>query len=295
MADGIVALWAGFGEDTNVPTNYELCDGEDGTEDLRNLYLKGAGTEEDAGATGGSTENVHDISHSHTATNHSHSGAPSAGRSGGSTSNGGGLIVNAVHQNHTHTVTMANTSIAPPAYSSSLTTTEVVEPAYFKLCAIQKKAGGIKERGIIGMWLGAVADIPKGWVLCDGSNDTEDLRNQYVKIANDTTEIGDTGGSNTHTHAEQSHSHGTTSHSHTGTAEAHVAGQNDNPDGSGVDVPTPAQTPTHSVQSVSTDNASWNSANTEADESNNEPPYRTVAYIQFQTPTDGGAFLENFM
>lgn len=29
-------------------------------------------------------------------------------------------------------------------------------------------------------WLGAMADIPDGWVLCDGNNGTPDLRDQFI-------------------------------------------------------------------------------------------------------------------
>ena len=34
--------------------------------------------------------------------------------------------------------------------------------------------------GIITMWSGSIADIPEGWVLCDGTNGTPDLRDRFV-------------------------------------------------------------------------------------------------------------------
>lgn len=34
--------------------------------------------------------------------------------------------------------------------------------------------------GIIVMWSGTIATIPSGWVLCDGSNGTPDLRNRFI-------------------------------------------------------------------------------------------------------------------
>lgn len=37
----------------------------------------------------------------------------------------------------------------------------------------------VPSGGII-MWSGAIANIPAGWVLCNGSNGTPDLRNQFV-------------------------------------------------------------------------------------------------------------------
>jgi hypothetical protein len=43
-------------------------------------------------------------------------------------------------------------------------------------------------------------DVPNGWLFCDGSGSTPDLREQFTQGAIDDTEIGDTGGSTTHAH-----------------------------------------------------------------------------------------------
>lgn len=295
LHESIIALWTGWDGSTATPNNWQFCNGDNGSPDMRNKYLKCADTDQEAGTTGGSTTNTHDITHSHAATNHSHVGIASATKTGGSQSDGGGLVVNVVHINHTHTVTLADTSIAPPDFEGELVTLETVEPAYRKVAAIMMQSNGRKERGLIAGWLGSVSDIPKGWVLCDGSNGTLDLRDKFIKIANSTSEIGQAGGSNTHTHAAQSHPHGTTSHTHTGTASAHVAGQNDNPDGDALYVPSPAQYPTHTVQDISSVNASWNTANTTANSSSNQPPYKTLAYIQFQKDKYQAGVLQAFL
>lgn len=47
--------------------------------------------------------------------------------------------------------------------------------------------------GII-LWSGTVATIPSGWVLCNGSNGTPDLRNRFVVGAGSTYSPGNTGG-----------------------------------------------------------------------------------------------------
>lgn len=47
--------------------------------------------------------------------------------------------------------------------------------------------------GII-MWSGSVADIPGGWVLCDGNNGTPDLQDRFVVGAGSTYSPDDTGG-----------------------------------------------------------------------------------------------------
>jgi hypothetical protein len=41
----------------------------------------------------------------------------------------------------------------------------------------------VPSGGII-MWSGSIASIPSGWLLCDGSNSTPDLRNRFVIGAN---------------------------------------------------------------------------------------------------------------
>ena len=53
--------------------------------------------------------------------------------------------------------------------------------------------GGIPSGGII-MWSGAVAAIPSGWVLCNGSNSTPDLRNRFVVGAGSSYAVNATGG-----------------------------------------------------------------------------------------------------
>jgi len=34
--------------------------------------------------------------------------------------------------------------------------------------------------GVIVMWYGTIATIPAGWALCNGSNGTPDLRDQFI-------------------------------------------------------------------------------------------------------------------
>lgn len=53
---------------------------------------------------------------------------------------------------------------------------------------------GFPSGGII-LWSGAADAIPSGWVLCNGSNSTPDLRNRFVIGAGSTYAVGATGGS----------------------------------------------------------------------------------------------------
>ena len=78
-------------------------------------------------------------------------------------------------------------------------------------------------RGVIVLWSGAIAEVPPGWGLCDGSQGTPDLRDRFVVGAVKdfqgvasctlTGAATQTGGSVTHTHmfTTDGHLHGTKS------------------------------------------------------------------------------------
>lgn len=55
--------------------------------------------------------------------------------------------------------------------------------------------------GMILLWSGSVASIPTGWVLCDGTNSTPDLRDRFIVGAGSTYAVNATGGSATLTPA----------------------------------------------------------------------------------------------
>lgn len=50
-------------------------------------------------------------------------------------------------------------------------------------------------KGLICMWSGS--EVPTGWLLCNGENNTPDLRDRFIVGSGTTYTIGDTGGSNT--------------------------------------------------------------------------------------------------
>lgn len=93
-------------------------------------------------------------------------------------------------------------------------------------------------KGIISKWCGAIAAIPLGWALCDGSNGTPDLRDKFIVGASgDNSGISNTSitGSNTrtggskdaivvsHTHTQAAHAHSQAAHTHGDYGHTHSA------------------------------------------------------------------------
>jgi hypothetical protein len=132
--------------------------------------------------------------------------------------------------------------------------------------------------GMIIIWSGSLGSVPSGWVLCDGTNSTPDLRNRFIAGAGSTYAVGATGGSAdaivvTHTHTA------------TVTDPGHVH-QNilaPQPTGAGDGTPQSAQTSetqrsttmASAVTGISVTNANAGTSGTNA----NLPPYYALAYI----------------
>lgn len=69
--------------------------------------------------------------------------------------------------------------------------------------------------GIITLWSGSAASIPTGWLLCDGTNSTPDLRDRFVVGAGSTYAVGATGGSANATLVSHTHTATVTDPGHT--------------------------------------------------------------------------------
>lgn len=130
---GMISLWSG--SIGSVPTGWYLCDGSNGTPDLRNRFVVGAGSTYSVGATGGSTDAIV-VSHTHTATTtstdsgHTHvmtnnSRSMSASGSGVDVITGGGATLTTLSgtANITSTTTVASAGVSgtnanlPPYYA----------------------------------------------------------------------------------------------------------------------------------------------------------------------------------
>lgn len=133
---GMISLW--YGAIGSVPAGWYLCDGSNGTPDLRDRFVVGAGSTYSVSQTGGSTDAIV-VSHTHTATsavtdpghNHTVSGTVSTGgniSSGGGTN--GGLVT-------TSTATTGVT-VATTVNSAGTSGTNANLPPYYALAYVMK-------------------------------------------------------------------------------------------------------------------------------------------------------------
>lgn len=88
-------------------------------------------------------------------------------------------------------------------------------------------SGGVAA-GMILMWSGSIANIPSGWVLCDGNNGTPNLQDRFIVGAGSSYNVGSTGGSanatlpaHTHTFSDSATTNSAGSHSHSITDTGH--------------------------------------------------------------------------
>lgn len=218
-----VVMWSGSEED--IPKEYKKCDGTEGTPDLRERFIKGKGSDLDPD-TGGTSTHTHghsSASHNHTLSSvawaHQHEFNSSTGTgswkgvAGGylwSISAGGSHTHYIWFDSHTHTI---GTGTSLPSYYNLVYLLVDQEPP-------------LPKDSIVG-WYGSIGDIPAGWLLCDGSLGTPDLRDKFIKGA---SSPGATGGG-THTHtitSASSHTHTSDfyypGHSHTAMGSGNIEG-----------------------------------------------------------------------
>jgi hypothetical protein len=130
----------------------------------------------------------------------------------------------------------------------------------------------VPSGGII-MWSGSIATIPAGFLLCDGTNGTPDLRNRFVVGAGSTYAVSETGGSAdaivvSHTHTatvtDPGHSHAIPfSLSATGLPAGSLGAQ------------APGSSTSSETTGISVGISTTGSSGTNA----NLPPYFALAYI----------------
>lgn len=136
---GMISLW--YGSIGSVPSGWYLCDGSNGTPDLRNRFIVGAGSSYSVSQTGGSTDSIV-VSHTHTATSsvtdpgHLHTMTAAYATTGASRWSGSaGPIGDSVTQTNTATTGISvSTSVA----SAGVSGTNANLPPYYALAYVMK-------------------------------------------------------------------------------------------------------------------------------------------------------------
>ena len=176
---------------------------------------------------------------------------------------------------------LTGTPTAPTA-SVGTNTTQLATTAF-----VQTALSSSFTTGMIMMWSGTIATIPTGWVLCNGSNSTPDLRNKFVIGAHSDTAgvaYSTVTGSNTTSGGTKDAS--VVSHTHTATvsdpghAHSLVAGLtgSDLVGGGSNQIytrTTSASTTGTASTGISVSNSTEGSSGTNA----NLPPYYALAFI----------------
>lgn len=105
IPSGIITMWSG--SIATIPPGWNLCDGTNGTPDLRNRFVVGAGSSYGVGDAGGSNEVTLSSAQM---PSHSHGGGSLAVGSGGGHSHGSGTLSTNTAGSHTHTYSRMATS-----------------------------------------------------------------------------------------------------------------------------------------------------------------------------------------
>lgn len=135
LPTGAIVLWSG--SIGSIPSGWVLCNGSNGTPDLRNRFIVGAGSTYSVDATGGSADAIV-VSHTHTATSvvtdpgHVHSVPVSIG--GGS----GGSGLSDYQVGGTTASATTGITVATTINSAGNSGTNANLPPYYALCYIMK-------------------------------------------------------------------------------------------------------------------------------------------------------------
>lgn len=143
LPSGAIILWSG--SIGSIPAGYYLCNGSNGTPDLRNRFIVGAGSTYSVDATGGSADSIV-VSHTHTATSavtdpgHTHTLSPANRQVYNASVGGSAGLANGGEQFQQVTIASATTGItvATTVNTAGSSGTNANLPPYYALCYIMK-------------------------------------------------------------------------------------------------------------------------------------------------------------
>ena len=129
IPSGGIIIWSGASN--AIPSGWYLCNGSNGTPDLRNRFVVGAGSTYAVGATGGSADAIV-VSHTHSVSDPGHNHTVGIQTKTLDQNAGSASLAGA----GTTTTSTASTGISISSTGSSATNANL--PPYYALCYIQK-------------------------------------------------------------------------------------------------------------------------------------------------------------
>jgi len=128
VPSGCILLWSG--SSGSIPAGFQLCDGTNGTPDLRDKFIVGAGNTYAVSQTGGSADSILP-SHTHTLTDpgHFHSVFATAGTGTGISAGAGDSVASVNSGTATTGITISSAGVSPTGGNL---------PPYYALCYIYK-------------------------------------------------------------------------------------------------------------------------------------------------------------
>jgi hypothetical protein len=171
VPSGLVALWSG--SPASIPTGWVLCDGNNGTPDLRDRFVVGAAGSYAVGATGGAVSHTHNVAMGGNATDAA--GAHTHALSGSTDAESG----------HTHSINPPSTTTSSAgAHTHGGGTLQFGRQVDF----------GSSSSGTVGPWIISVfsgtSGSPKFNVLWAGATDSQGSHTHTVDIASFTSGTG---------------------------------------------------------------------------------------------------------
>lgn len=141
LPSGSIVLWSG--SIGSIPVGWYLCNGSNGTPDLRNRFIVGAGSTYAVDATGGSADAIV-VSHTHTATSsssvtdpgHTHTYIGPQSFTGGT--GGSGVFYISETKNTGSSTTGITVATSTTVNSAGSSGTNANLPPYYALCYIMK-------------------------------------------------------------------------------------------------------------------------------------------------------------
>ena len=139
VRSGTIRLWSGLL--SNIPSGYVLCDGANGSPDLRDKFVKGAPAGQNPGQTGGQATHSHAdhpaMTHAGSAVGN-HTNVPVPATATGAVKVGTSAS-NAAAQTHTHTIaTITHSVTQPDQHSAQGHDSPNSEPPYYTVAYIMK-------------------------------------------------------------------------------------------------------------------------------------------------------------